>query len=241
MSTDANQYLPNDQTFELQLAPKSTILDRRGEWTSILSAKLELAEWKVAENQIDVFNKGDTEHVRVTFKEVGCTLVDATRDQFLQKAETVLQTVFSLPDFPEAHVRRMEQSSRFGTPFKGSFKDLLKKVRERYADLKPEAFTALAVDEQTTSFLDNGAPYYFEDEHGTLHTYCGAMERKQLKKFFRYKDEDDLPPVALYFGHQYFVEPDAVWGVEEAVSQTKLFALEAWARHQRVRKLIVGG
>ena len=187
MTPDKNQYLPNDYTVQMDYRSNPRVLDHRGHWAQSLSEHLELEKWVITENKFDVFDSPKTVHAYVAFNRCGMTCVDVERSEhFLNKAEKFLQFLFSLREFGNPlSVLRIGVKPRFCTPFNGGFDALLKRVRERYVDLKPDAYAAVG---DSVELIDFGAPVNFRDEHGDFNTHCGPMARKQMKQmYFNYR------------------------------------------------------
>ncbi|MCX7427847.1 MAG: hypothetical protein NTW96_19740 [Planctomycetia bacterium] len=240
MRPDETQYLPNDNTLQIDYKPNPQMLDHRGEWTAHLSERLALEHWRITENQVGLFNEGKTEQAYVAFNRCGLSRWDEpAAASFKDRIGTFIRVLFSLNTFPnELYVRRIAVKSRFCTPFRGTFEELLDRIKERYVSLSERALTAIG---SSSTLLDIGAPANFEDEHGKFNTVCGAMPRTQSKQFyFTTRDEDDLPEVGLFYDIDYFLCPEGLMGADDAIKKTAAFAQEGWSRHQRIRKLIVG-
>ena len=243
MAHHDNQVLPNDQTVQIDFRANPRMLDHRGEWAAKLSERLGLSEWAIVENRIDVFDKPKTEHAIVTFKSAVNTYLDLpSRDDLPTRAAKFLTAVSSLPSFGDPiSVNRIGVRSRFCTEYNGSFEQLMKKYCDRYLELKPAALAAIHSYSGEATMADIGAPLNFKDQYGEFHTHCGPMERRQMKaQYFQFREEAQLPAVGLYYDIDYFVLPKAEMAHEEVITKVVTFAHEAWDRHQRVRKLIVG-
>ena len=240
MDLEQNQYLPNDQTLQIDYKPNSEVLDYRGKWTKALSDCLKLSEWAITENKIDLFDNPKTEHAYVAFNKCGLTRRDqCSMNSFPERAREFVGSVFSLEAFGSpVHIKRIAVKSRFHTPYNRSFEDLVKRVKDRYFNLTEDAYSNIG---DSANMTDIGASLVFEDEHGEFNTHCGAMKGEQAKQqFFQYKEEDQLPKVGLYYDVDYFVSPDKSMTDKEVIAKLENFAREAWCRHQRIRKLIVG-
>ena len=240
MDLEKSQFLPNDQTLQIDYKPNSEVLDYRGKWTKILSDRLKLSEWAITENKIDLYDNPKTEHAYVAFNKCGLTRRDQINlNSFPNRAREFVEAVFSLEAFGSSvHIKRVAVKSRFHTPYKKSFEDLVKRVKDRYFDLTNDAYSNIG---EGANLTDIGASLVFKDEHGQFNTHCGAMKREQAKQhFFQYKEKEQLPEVGLYYDVDYFDSPDRLMTVGEVITKLESFAQEAWSKHQRIRKLIVG-
>lgn len=239
MSGDERQYLPNDCTIQVDFDPNPRVLDKRGEWAASLSQRMTLAKWAIGKDRIDVFDESRRNHCYVAFNRCGLTTLDTRGHEcFIEYAGRFLRKVFALDGFGSVTVNRIGLKPRFCTPYQGTFEQLLKRVRERYYDLKPDALRAIG---DSVDVTDVGAMLNLRDSFGNFNTHCGAMERSQTKEILTNRRDDDLPEVGLYYEIDYFVNPKEVMDVETVLDRASDFAREAWNRHLRVRKQIVGG
>ncbi len=240
MTPDQNQYLPNDQTLQINYKPNPRVLDHRGQWTEILSERLKLSEWGITDNKVELYDKPKTEQAYVAFNKCGLTRLDQlSANSFPDRASEFTKSVFSLDAFDSpVHVQRIAVKSRFCTAYSGTFEDLVKRVQDRYVNVTERAYAAIGKE---ASLIDIGAPVNFKDKHGQFDTHCGPMKAEQSAQpaFFFYKEKGQLPEVGLYYDIDYSFCPEEPVTVDEVVAKAVVLASEGWARHQRIRKLIV--
>ena len=131
--------------------------------------------------------------------------------------------------------------SRFCTPYSEPFESLLKKVKNRFCDLSTEGSRAISGGIEV-EVIDIGANFNFSDDLGKFNTWCGPMNKEQIKAapWFAYKKEEEIPVVGLYFSSDYHKKPSDPIGLKEICSFLDEAAKHSWARHERVRSLIVG-
>ncbi len=233
--------LPNDLTCQLDYKANPLFIDLRGKSAAILSKSLDLPDWIITENKIDIFDKSKKNlYGYVAFNKSGLSVIDAeTHEQFVLLASRFVQSVLALDAFPSPfNVERFGVRARFCTAYMGSFDNLLQLFKERYADLKPTAYAAVGHDANVT---DAGAPFYFKDPLGDFNMHCGPMKTDQMKTFFNYKDATALPEVGFYCDIDYYIKPTEPLNVTDFLSHLSKFAQAAWDRHKRVRKAVFEG
>jgi hypothetical protein len=123
--------ITNEHVLEIRYKPNPKVLDHRGTWAEEISRHMELSEWRIVENRIDIFSKTQDVHAFVGFRNAGLVARDTpTANFFPDKAVKLLRYLFSLEGFGDPlTVERLGVRSRFCTPFDGTFETLC----ERYA------------------------------------------------------------------------------------------------------------
>jgi hypothetical protein len=230
---------PNEHIFVVTYEPHARVLDLLGTWTELLSDKLELPKWAVVQTRLDVFSEKQDRRAFISFRDYGVTIQNTTtRNFFPEFGGKFLKCLSEIDEFRDAmKILRIGVRSRFCTPAGQSFASLRNLVLEKYVALHPEALPALGSD---VKVLDVGAPLNFEDKLGSFNTQCGPMKQDQLKQFFDFASPDALPQCGLYFDIDYFRQPNEPLKIASVVDALRELSVEAWDKHSRVRKLILG-
>ncbi len=231
--------LPNEHVFAVVYKPNPRVIDMRGTWAALLAEKLDLPNWSVGTNRADVFKEDESRRVFIGFREFGVQLRDTfTRNFFPEFAGKFLSCLAALDEFQAPlEVQRLGVRSRFCTPYIKGFAALASAVQETYVTLQPSALKVLG---ESLKVTDVGAPFHFKDKLGAFKTHLGPMETEQLKQFFDFAKSTDLPTAGLYFDIDYFQNPKTPLKIGSIADQVSQFAVEAWDKHLRIRKLIVG-
>lgn len=227
----------NEHILEIRYRPNSRILDLRGTWAEKISVHMELPEWRIIENRIDVFDKSDSFHVFVGFRNGGVIALDTpTQNYFPDKVGKLLTFLFGLQGFDNPlFIERLGVRSKFCTPFEGSFDQLRERYASRYLQLTDAAREAIG---RNARLVDIGGPLNFADQLGNFNTMGGPMTATQFPQFF--KKDEGFPDVGLYFDIDYWVKPAKSLSGHEVVSLVRNFATQSWLRHDRVHGLISG-
>ena len=221
----------NEHVFEIRFRPNARVLDFRGDWTATLGEALDLPEWHIDTNRIDVFAKDQSARAFVAFRNAGMTLRDTgTPSLFPDKASQFIRQMFGLEGFGHTvHVERLGVRSKFGVGCSLPFAKLLQRFTERYVSPTSSVTNVMG---RNAKIVDAGAPLNLTDDLGQLNTMCGPMTREQFAQFFS-KDEG-FPEVGLYFDVDYWLKPGEAMGAKEVEGQTRKFAAEAWAKKERL-------
>ncbi len=199
---------------------------------------MELSEWHIAENRIDIYSTTHDQQVFVGFRNAGFVASDTpTPNYFQDKASKLIRCLFKLEGFGNLIVvERIRVRSRFCTPFNGKFEKLCERYETGFLTLAKEAREVLG---DTCRLIDIGGPLNFVDSIGNFNTMSGPMARTQLITFF--KKEIGFPEVGLFVDIDYWRRPEKDMGGNEVIAVVKSFAEAAWARHEQIRKLVMGG
>ena len=230
------QHAASQHTFEIRYNPNAEVLDHRGAWTKALSEHMGLSEWRVDDNRLDVFDKGESNRCFVSFRNSGCVTRDTPTDlQFQVHTLKFFKFVLDFSSFPDPlFVQRIGVRARYLTPFAGTFDSLLTRYKDRYLTLTPAADQAIRGD-----LVDIGGPLNFTDDYGKFDTNSGPMGSDQSHELFPWRAEDDLPEVGLYYEIDYSRKPRAVVSGSEILQLIKDFSDQGSARHDRVRALVL--
>ena len=233
MLTPATQTI-RESLLEIRYTPNSKILDYRGTWAESVKNLMELSEWRITENRIDVYDKEKTRRAFVSYKNAGIVIRNTpTRNYFPDQGNKFLRFLFEQKPFGNPlWIGRIGVRTRFATAFEGDFNSLLDQYKERYLNLSSKAKEVIAAE-----VIDIGGPIDFKTNHGTLNSVSGPMQKDQLKQAFDF--EDKLPEVALYFDLDYWKEPKDLIEGKEIARIVKLYAEEIWDIHERLRTLIL--
>ncbi len=233
MLTPATQTI-SESILEFRYAPNPKILDYRGTWAELVSNLMELNEWRITENRIDVYDKENLRKAFVSFKNAGIVIKNSpTRNYFPDQGNKLLRFLLEQKPFGNPiWVGRIGVRTKFATAFEGDFSDLLSRFMERFLSLTPAAIDALSAE-----VIDIGVPINLRTNYGMLNLTSGPMRSDELKRFFDI--EDRLPAVALYFDLDYWKEPKELLESKESIKIVKLYAEEIWDIHERLRTLIL--
>ena len=226
----------SEHVLEVRYKPNAKILDYRGTWAEGISKEMELDQWGIVENRVDVYNKDKTILAFVGYKNAGFVVHDAqTKNYFSDKAVKFFKYLFSLEGFgKELHVNRIGVRSRFAKKYDGPFEELVQKYEQNYLTLNPEA--AKVIDAE---LVDIGGPLNFKDKAGNFNTMSGPMESKQLVRFFD-RDSDTLPEVSLFFDIDYWIKPDEIMAERHVLNKVKTFAEASWERFEDICHIVIG-
>ncbi|HEX9666350.1 MAG TPA: hypothetical protein VGA95_07285 [Thermodesulfobacteriota bacterium] len=224
----------NEHIFEIRYKPNAKILDHRGVWAESLSKHLELSEWLIVENRVDVHDKENKLRVFVGFSNAGCVcFTSPTATFFPDKVVKFFRFVLGFDGFINPlFVQRIGIRSKFCTSFGGSFDELRDRYASRYLVPTKELITAYEA-----KLIDIGGPLNFADKHGNFNTMSGPMPKDQIKEFFSQKT--DFPEVGFYFDIDYWLKPNAVMEDKEIVNKISIFSREAWSKHEKIKTLIL--
>ena len=227
----------NEQTCEIRFKPNPNVLDRRGEIATSFSQHMELSEWQIGENRVDIFSKDQLARVFVAFRNAGVVIRKAPLpDYFPNQSAKFARHLFALKILQDpVIIDRIGVRSRFAIPSQLSFKDLLLQFERKVVNISKEA--SLIFDANLT---DIGAPINFETKIGKINSHSGPMEKEQLSKFFRLEDKEELPEVALYLDFDYWAKPTDPQSAKDIANLIKSYASENWQRYQKLTSLVLG-
>lgn len=226
----------NEHVVEVRFKPNPRVLDYRGEWAATIADKMELPDWKIIENRVDILSSQRLEHAFFGFRNAGFTCSNtSTQIQFPERATKFLRLLFEQERFDSKPVvERLGVRSKFCVPYDGDFEELNQLVATKYVTMTPGLAEAFG---EEARLIDIGAPLNFEDDLGNFNTSCGPMGNEQLKQFFR--AEKGLPAIGLFFDIDYYVHPGKRMSHQEVQSQVQRFSRRSWERHAKVLQLVL--
>jgi len=227
----------NEHVFELRYKPNSKVLDYRGTWAELISEHMQLSQWRILENRIDVYDNINKNHAFVGFSSSGFLCHDTpTKNYFYDQAIKLFNFIAKLDGFEkEPFVERIGVRSKFCTPFEQGFEELKNRFASKYITLSTEAENAL-----NAKLIDMGAPLNFVDKLGNFNTMAGPMEKAQIVQFFYGKKETEVPEIGLFLDVDYFLKPKRKMNAGEITKSIKEFAESSWDKHEKIKKLILG-
>jgi len=230
----------NDHLFEVRYKPNPIVLDYRGAWTKAISDLLELKEWRITENRVDVSDKSIRHHAFVSFNNAGfMTRNSPTRNYFPDNSKKFMKLLFQLEGFEDKpHVERIGVRSRFCNQFDGPFDELVSLYSTHIISLNEHLRKDLGIE-----LLDIGSPLTMKDKLGNINFMGGPMVSEQTAQFFKTPIDEvsGLPKVGLVFDIDYWITPNKSLTEDELVTQISLFADESWKHNETLRKRVTGG
>lgn len=220
------------QLFEMRFKPNSKILDFRGAWTDYLSREMNLPDWKIDANRLDLF---DSNHLAfLSFKNCGfATHAPETKTYFEDQTGRFLRAVFAIEDFKPLPVGRLGVRSIFLTPYNGDFKNLFEKYQEKVVNPNQDTISKLE-----GTLIDIGAPLNFKANDGFFNTMSGPTESNQAKELF--PGFDLYPAVGLFFEIDYFKNDIGDTEVSTLVNIIKSFSQKSWNKMETLTKSVFG-
>lgn len=227
----------NELIMEVRFKPNARLLDRRGEWATALADAMQLPEWKIVDNRVDVFRTDQTQRGFVAFRNAGYIVLDAVTPNFFhERAAKFLRALFQFPEFGRSvTVERLGVRAKYCTPFDGPFEQLVELFQRTYFGPGPSALAALG---EGARIIDIGAPVNYVDKHGNVNSVVGPMAAEQLDKNF--SKAGPFPAVGLFVDLDLWQKPERQYD-ERALSQTvQTLATEAARKHGSLKALILG-
>ncbi len=225
----------NEQILEIRYKPNPKILDYRGSWAEAISDHMDLPEWRILENRIDVFDKEDGDHAFVGFSNAGYVAHNTpTKNYFSDKTLKFFKYLFALTGFEKnPNIVRIGVLSKYYTEFNGEFNALKDKYTSNYLTLTDKAKKMF-----NAQLIDIGGPLDFVDKFGNFNTLCGPMTEKQIHQFIQYAKNPS--PVGLYFQIDYWIKPNRQMNENEILKNIQQFTNSSWDRFEAINKLILG-
>lgn len=225
----------NEHTFEIRYKPNPKVLDYRGSWAEAISDHMELPDWRILENRIDIYNEKRGERAFVGFRNAGFVSFNTpTKNYFPEKTTKLFKYLLNLDGFGKSlFVERIGVRSKFCAKYEGAFEELREKYTTKYLSLTEAAKTIIQA-----KLLDIGGPLNFADSHGNFNTMSGPMIHEQLSNFF--VKAEGLPNVGLYFDIDYWLKPNKEKEGREILRHIEEFANSAWTKFESISRLILG-
>lgn len=116
----------SEYVLEFRYRANPKVLDYRGTWAELLSKYMNLENFAITENRVDVFNKDQSMRMFVSFMNSGLILRNNTNHQFFSdKCEKFLRLIFEEKGFGDPiYITRIGVRFRCGFPYKGDFEEL---------------------------------------------------------------------------------------------------------------------
>jgi len=218
---------------QIQYKPNAKLLDFRGTWAEKISAQMQLSEWKIIENRVDVYSKNGQSRAFVGFGDCGFATNDVpSRDFFSDQAIRLLKFIVDLKGFDSPiFVNRLGVRSTFFKPFNGTFEDLLGRYSSRFLNVSDRVFSIM-----NAQVVDIGGPIYFKGDRCNFNTMSGPMREDQAKQLLERSDK--LPDLGLYFDIDYWRKPEQVVSngdIHDFISQS---SRESWEKFDRIADLV---
>jgi hypothetical protein len=199
---------------------------------------MELSNWLIVENRLDIFDQEQTTQCFVGFRNTGYVVTNpVTNNYFVDQSIKFLKFVMALEDFQNPLVTdRIGVRSRFLRPFEGSMEELVDRYKARFYGLTQKAEAAL-----NGNLIDIGGSLNFSDisnKHANFNTFHGPMPIEQAKQFF--PKGKDHPSVGLYFDIDYWCKPASAVKIEEFTKTIRQFANESLKKEGLLAQLIIG-
>ena len=178
----------NEYVFEIRFKPNPNVLDNRGVWSYDIIDLLNLTEWRIIENRIDIYDREETINVFVSFKNAGLVMRNiSNQNEFKNNSNKLIKYLLTQKPFGYSiDVSRIGVRSRFANDVKSSFDDLFKLYSEKIIKITPEFLEIF-----NANLIDIGSPLSFEGEFGSMNVRSGPMKFDQLDQFFKIIDSDD--------------------------------------------------
>lgn len=216
--------------FELRFKPNSKVLDFRGEWTNYLSTEMNLPEWKIDINRIDLYDTNDLAFL--SYKNCGfVSQLPPTKNYFEDQATKFLRAIFLIEGFKPLPVTRLGVRSTFIKSYSGEFTSLFEKYKEKVINPTSEVLKIFG-----TQLVDIGAPLNFKDNDSYFNTMSGPMALNQIKQFF--PTIENIPNVGLFFEIDYFKEEIGDVSVEYLTGLIKTYAQKSWQKMEGLTQLL---
>lgn len=224
----------NENIFEIRYKPNAKVLDYRGMWAEKISDHMRLAEWRIIENRIDVFDKDAKNRAFIGFRNAGFISHDTpTANYFPDQAVKFFNFVLELDGFGSPiFVTRIGVRLKFYTAFEGSFEELFERYSTRFLMVTDKAKEIL-----NAKLIDIGGPLNFADSYGNFNTSSGPMTAEQARQFL--SRTEDLPKVGLYFDIDYWQKPEKRVENRKILELISSYSREAWNKHERIYNLIM--
>ena len=224
----------NEHTFEIKFKPNPTILDFRGYLAQSLSSHINLTEWKISENKIDVYDKEINDRLFVGYKNAGYVLMNATSEShFYNKVNEFYKFLSTLKSFgTKPFVYRIGLRIKFLKQCDCSF--------ERLRDFYIANFISPAKnlhDILNANLLDIGAPLDLKDDLGQFHFESGPMKEEQSKQYFS-KKKQEFPPIGFFLDIDYSINPKEETDDETVTKNIVAFSSAIWDKYRKIVSLL---
>lgn len=224
----------NEHIIEIRYKPNPKILDYRGTWAEMVSAHMELPEWRIVENRFDVFDKDYLRRAFISFRNAGLVVHNSpTKNYFSDQGNKLLKFLFDQEPFGDPlYVERLGIRSRFAITFSGSFSDLLNRYMNRVLTISESSLKIF-----NAKVTDIGGPIYFKTSRGNINSVSGPMIEDQIREFFPFSQE--IPKVALHIDLDYWINPQKKVDSKKILNLLKEFSDENWNIHEQLINIVI--
>ncbi|MBC8346379.1 MAG: hypothetical protein ISR82_00130 [Candidatus Marinimicrobia bacterium] len=223
----------NELIFEIRYKANPKILDLRGTWAEKISDVMELSEWRIIQNRLDIFDKSSKNRAFVGFNSAGFISNDVpTAHYFPDRTLKFLKFIMGLDGFnTPLQVDRIGVRQKSYTEFTKGFDELCSRYESRYLMMSEKLKTIMGA-----KLVDIGGSLNFNEKHGNFNTQSGPMKEDQAHQFLNI--QGTLPEVGLYIDIDYWQKPHNIVSDEKLFDLISTFASESWAKHQKIIDLI---
>ncbi|HXF48670.1 MAG TPA: hypothetical protein VNL73_04490 [Verrucomicrobiae bacterium] len=217
---------------EIRFKPSTKILDYRGAWTEYLSQEMELPQWKIDQNRIDLTNLENNELAFLSYKNCGYVIEHPNSTNLFQdRAAKFLRTIQLIEDFKLPAVTRLGVRSVFYKMYPDSFEALFRKFKQKLINTESETIAAYG-----GNIADVGVALNLESTDGKFNTNSGPMNSSQAANYF---PNIELPLNAGYFFEiDFFKENIGNAETDALCSLLKSFAEQSWGKMETLSKTI---
>ncbi len=229
----------NRSLLEIRFKPRARVLDYRGELTEGLANTLNLANWKVDSNRIDLQDDSRSRHAFLSFRNAGFTAVNSPTDNyFSDQAKKFLDVLSKIKVFEEdLYVERIGCRILYLLHDRTSFEELLQRFRLSFADASDDAKKIFDGE-----IVDIGLPLTIKHKGGTINFMIGPIESHQSKEIFKPQQEDeteDWPESAIFVDMDYWTRPESSLKVSDVSRMVVEFSRDLIVMKNRIRSLLL--
>jgi len=231
----------SEQLLEIRYRPNPRVIDFRGTWAQQISEYMNLSEWRIIQDRIDVNDKPELIRAFVGFRNAGLIVRNATTDNyFSDQARKLFRFLFESykDDFGvKIHVERFGVRSKTIVPFDGDMRELVKRYSSKYMQLTPGAALSIGAE-----IVDIGGPVNFKDEFGTFNTTSGPVTQAEGERLLTFKELKDssYPKVGLYVDVDYWRTPHDFYSKSEVLDLIRTFTTQTLVRQKQICELVLG-
>jgi hypothetical protein len=213
---------PWDWVCEVRYQANPRLLDIAGNLAGRIFQGFEYTRWSVGDGGSVEVTKGPRKKIFVNHRHCGVSHIgEQSADEFGETASRLLRLLASFPEFGESFpTTRIGIRLRYVTDYSGSFDELLGKVTERSAPVRPGVTGLFDGDlsdyAMYSRFEADGLKYRIELAPVTAEEVAGNFDGHRR-----------APAVGLMTDVDVFTEPNALLNVREIVSAIKRHASEA--------------
>jgi hypothetical protein len=225
-----------EHLLEFRYQPNPKVLDHRGNWVDILRDSLNMSEFGITQDRLDVFDEDHKRRGFVGFKNAGyVTRDDETNNYFVDNSKKFLRNIFKFEDFgPILSVSRIGVRLKTFTGSDSDFEKLKDLYLERIVKLSPKSTEIL--DAEVT---DIGVPLICKDNVGEFKINFGPMGSKQASQFLNRKVTSH--DVGIYFDIDYYINyPTNVdMSFHDFSKNLVNLSVKGWEKYNNFMKLLL--